>query len=71
MNNIVILTHHGLFIYINIGYPSSYHDVTILCHSNVYKNWHQYFTRGDDYFEYLLGDPSYMSEEMFIMQIIG
>jgi hypothetical protein len=27
MNNIVILDHHGLFIYIDIGYLGSYHDV--------------------------------------------
>jgi hypothetical protein len=38
MNNIVILDHHGLFIYIDIDYPGSYHDVTILRHSSVYKN---------------------------------
>jgi len=71
MNNIVIVDHHGLFIYIDIGYRGFYHDVTILWHSNVYKNWRQYFMHGDDYFEYLLGDPSYMGEEMFIMQKIG
>jgi hypothetical protein len=26
---------------------------------------------GDEYFEYLLGDPSYLGEEMFIMRRIG
>jgi hypothetical protein len=61
MNN-VILDHHGLFIYIDISYHGSYHDVTILRHFSVYKNWRQYFIHGDDYFEYLLGDPSYMNE---------
>jgi len=70
MNNTIIMDHHGLFIYIDIGYHGSYHDVTILRHSSVYKNWHQYFTHGDDYFEYLLGDPCYINEEMFIMQRI-
>jgi hypothetical protein len=39
MNKMVILDHHGLFIYIKIGYSSSYHDVSILQHSSVYKNW--------------------------------
>jgi hypothetical protein len=56
MNNIIILNHHGLFIYIDIGYPSSYHDVNVLWHSIVYKNYCQHFTHGDDYFKYLLGD---------------
>ncbi len=38
MNNIIILNHRGLFIYIDIGYPNSYYDVSILRHSNVYKD---------------------------------
>jgi hypothetical protein len=25
----------------------------------------------DDYFEYLLGDPSYMGEEIFVMRQLG
>jgi hypothetical protein len=37
----------------------------------VYQNWHQYFTHGDEYFEYLLGYPGYMCEKMFIMPKIG
>jgi hypothetical protein len=40
MNNIIILNHRGSFIYIDIGYPNSYYDVSILWHSNVYKDWH-------------------------------
>jgi len=31
MNNTMVVDHQGLFIYSNFGYPSSYHDVTILC----------------------------------------
>jgi hypothetical protein len=30
MNNMVILDHQGLFIYINGGYLGSFHDVSIL-----------------------------------------
>jgi hypothetical protein len=71
MNNMIIVNHHKLFIYVNPSYPSSYHDVNILQHSSVYQNWHQYFTHGDEYFEYLLGDPGYMAKEMFIMRRIG
>jgi hypothetical protein len=39
MNNVVILDYRGLFIYIDGGYPSSFHDVSILRHLNVYKDW--------------------------------
>jgi hypothetical protein len=31
----------------------------------------QFFVHIDDYFEYLLGDPSYLGEDMFIMCMIG
>ena len=30
MNNIVIVDHHGLFIYVNPTYPGSFHDVSCL-----------------------------------------
>jgi hypothetical protein len=30
MNNSVVLNHQGLFIYLDFGYPSPYHDITIL-----------------------------------------
>ncbi len=62
---------HMLFIYVDSNYRSSYHDVNILQHLNVYQNWRQYFIHGDEYFEYLQGDPCYMGQEMFIMQRIG
>jgi len=56
MKNIVVLDHHGLFIYIDLGYGGSYHNVNILQHSTIYQEWRQYFTHWDDYFEYLLGN---------------
>jgi hypothetical protein len=62
-----IVDNQGLFNYINIGYPRSYHDVPILWHSNLYANCRNLFTHMDKYFEYLLGYPSYMGERMFIM----
>ncbi len=67
MNNMVILDHKGLFIYIDGGYPCSFFYVNILQHSSVYKDWCQYFNHKDEYFEYLLGDLGYMGKEMFIM----
>ncbi len=69
MNNMV--DHCGLFIYMNVGYPSSFHNVTIMCESNVYKNWCQFFMHIDEYFEYLLKDPGYLDEEMFVMFQLG
>jgi hypothetical protein len=71
MNTKVILDYKGLFIYIDCGYPRSYHDVNILGHFNIYQEWQQYFIHDDEYFEFLLGDPRYMGKKMFIMQRIG
>jgi hypothetical protein len=70
MNNTIILNHHGLFIYIDIGYPNSYYHVSILLHSNVYRDWREYFIHEDEYFEYLLGDLSHVGEKMFVMYMI-
>ncbi len=36
MNNTMILDHHGLFIYIDLGYLGSYHDVSIVRHLAIY-----------------------------------
>jgi hypothetical protein len=70
MKNTIVFYHHGLFIYIDIGYQGFYHNVIILRHSSVYNNWYQFFTHVDDYFGYLLGNPNYMGEDMFIMHRI-
>jgi DDE superfamily endonuclease len=70
-NNTVIIDHNGLFIYVEMGYPRKFHDVNILRHSTLYREWRDYFVHDDDYFEYLLGDPGYIGEEMFIMRRVG
>jgi len=57
----------GLFICLDIRYPSFFHDVNILCELNLYKNWCQCFAHTNEYFEYLLGDLGCMGEEMFFM----
>jgi hypothetical protein len=47
-------------------------DVTILCLSKLHHNWRQFFVHDNhEYFEYLLGDPNYLGEEMFTMKKIG
>lgn len=77
MEKYICNEQHGHFrtsqvvIYINTSYIGFYHNVKILKDLNVYRNWHQYFNHGDEYFEYLLGDPNYIGEKMFIMHKIG
>jgi hypothetical protein len=72
MNNeqYIIVNHQGLFIHIDIRYDGFFHDVNILKHLEVYKNWCDYVVHGDTYFEYLLGDLGYMGRKMFIMRRI-
>ena len=68
LNSTVVVDHNGLFIFVDPGYPGSFHDVNILRQSSLYKNWRQHFAHTDNYFEFLLGDPGYVGEEMFIMR---
>jgi hypothetical protein len=51
---------NNTIIYIDGGYPSSFHDLNILQHLGVYKDWRNYFTHRYEYFECLLGDLGYM-----------
>ena len=69
MNNVVIVDHHGLFIYIDSSYPSSFHDITCLCASQLHRTWREHFAHNDEdqYFKYILGDSGYVGPEMFIM----
>ena len=39
MNNVVIVDHHGLFIYVDPTYPGSFHDVSCLQVSDMYRAW--------------------------------
>ena len=72
-NNMVIVDHRGLFIYVEPDYPGAYHDVNVLRHSSLMMDWRNHFTHSDaeDYFEYLLGDPGYVGADMFIMRRFG
>jgi hypothetical protein len=70
-NNTVVVDHNGLFIYIDSGYPGNFHYVNTLRSSSLFKNWREFFVHIDEYFEYLLGDPGYVGEDMFIMRRIG
>ena len=72
MNNVVIVDHHGLFIYINSTYSGSFHDDTCLRASELHSSWREHFAHSDmdQYFEYILGDSRYAGMEMFIMRRI-
>jgi hypothetical protein len=72
-NNIVVIDHDGLFIYVEPGYAGSFHDVNCLRNSELHRTWRQRFTRrenvdGGRYFEYLLGDPGYLGVDMYILR---
>ncbi len=71
MNNTITHDRTCLFTYIDIEYPSFYHDVNILWHFTFYNGCRQYFIHEDNYFEVLLEDFNFMGEEMFIMIRIG
>ena len=72
MNNVVIVDHQGLFIYVDPSYLGSFHDVTCLRALDMYRMWRHFFVHDDarQYFEYVLGDAGYVGTEMFIMRRI-
>ena len=72
INNIVVVDHHGLFIYVDLAYPDSFHDVSCLQACNMYGAWRDYFAHdnANQYFEYVLGDSGYVRTEMFILRRI-
>jgi hypothetical protein len=63
--NSTILTLHWiyceLFICLDFKYLKSYHDINIFHQLNIHKSQYQYFVHTNEYFQYLLGDPSYMA----------
>lgn len=68
-NNIVVIDHDGLFIYVEPGYAGSFH---CLRNSELHRDWRNRFTRTEtadgSYFEYLLGDPGYLGVDMYILR---
>lgn len=69
MNNIVSLNHRGFFIYIDLDYPKSYHDVNkswhkcILILAKIFHTWKWLFW-------IFFGDLLYMGGNMFIIHMI-
>ena len=71
MNKTVIIDHDGLFIHVDCGYPGSFHDVNILRQSDFHRNWRMHFRHDENVHEYVLGDPGYLGEKMYIMRRLG
>ncbi len=70
MNNIMVVHHlQGLFIYLDFGYPSSYHDVIILHQSELHKGI-SFLCMMMGTWNPCLGDLGYLNKEMFIMRKI-
>ena len=44
VNNTVIVDHDGLFIFVDPIFPGSFHDITILRHSEVHAKWPDYLS---------------------------
>jgi hypothetical protein len=51
----VVVDHCALFIYLDVGYPSSFHDVTIMLKLYLYKNQWYFFVHINEYYEYSIG----------------
>lgn len=49
----------------DLGFPISFHDVTILRNSDLYITWRDHFIHNEEYFEEIQG------ENMFIMRGLG
>ena len=64
-NNTIVVDHDGLIIYLDEGYAGSFHDVTILRESHLFKHWPEYFTRQGNYVEYLFGDRKETFDVLF------
>jgi hypothetical protein len=70
MNLVVIVDHFGYIIYVDGGFPGSFHDSRCLRNSDINKNCRQYFTSADldQVGEYVLGDPGYLGLDMYILR---
>lgn len=65
----MVVDHCGLFIYVDNRYFGSFHDVNILCESNMHANWCTFFVHIDEYFEYLFQNLGYMGDILGSMSL--
>jgi hypothetical protein len=71
INNLVVVDHFGLFIYVEAGFPGAYHDINVLRRFDLAANWRDFFTHRDEYFEYIIGDPRYQGLEAFVIRRVA
>lgn len=71
-NNLVIIEHDGMFLYVDAGFAGSFHDVRCLRKSHIHDHWREDLVNDDldQVLEYVLGDPGYKGEEMYIISTI-
>lgn len=67
-NKVVELDHDGFFINVEAEFSGSFHDVRRLRNTKLNTSLRQYFKCGssDEFQEYLLGDPGYVSSNSYI-----
>lgn len=68
INNTTIEDNNGMFIFMDLGYSVSFHDVTCLRTFNLDMKRHNYFTHIDDYFKMVLGDVGYMGANRYMLR---
>ena len=71
INNLVVVDHLGIFIYMEAGFPGAYHDINVLRRSDSAANWCDVFTHRNEYFGYILGNPGYQGLEAFVMHHVA
>jgi hypothetical protein len=72
-NNVVIVDHDGLFIFVEPSFAGSFHDVRCLRHTEIATRWREFFSNDPDSVdpvEYLMGDPGYQDLDHFILRRI-
>jgi hypothetical protein len=69
-NNVIVIDHDGLFIFVQVGFAGSFHDVRCFLLTDLFSYWRRYFQNEnrDIVEEDLLGDSGYMGADMFILR---
>lgn len=70
INNIVIVDNNGLFIYADLRYLGTFHDITCL-KETMNLELPKTFTHTDGHFEMVLGDVGYVDADRYILRHMG
>lgn len=63
-NNVAVMDHDGLFVFVDTSYIGSFNDINFLRASRLYKKWRLYF----DERRYLLEDPGNIGADFIILR---